>query len=197
MSLAKIHSIFHKAKHNHNYLKVLLFPALEQHCSQDLQNPSDVPSLTSYSYLGGWTLHPTCIGVEMSSCSSSSLLSSQSLATLRDFNLSESTADERAASNCGLQGCMNHSWQQHKCWYPQKGSCDCLSWKMTSKFWHQKWLALMMITCMNCLPGYLRPWINAVLLLILINTSSSGWRWIRICDPEVSLVKLSILSICI
>ena len=109
MSLARIHSIFHNAKHNHNYLKVLLFPVLEQHCSQDLENPSDVPALTSCSYPGGWTMHPTCINIEMSRCSFSSLLLSQSLGAPRGFNLSESTADEHAASKYGLQGCMNHS----------------------------------------------------------------------------------------
>ena len=107
MSLDKICSIFHKAKHNHSYLKVLLFPVLE-HCCQDLQSPSDIPALTSYSYAGGWTLHPACTDTEMSGCPFSSLLLSQSLTTLRGFKLSESTADEHA-SKCGLLGCTNRS----------------------------------------------------------------------------------------
>lgn len=45
-----------KCLNNHIYLKVLLFPVLVQQCSQALQNPSPVPSLTSLSYPGGWTL---------------------------------------------------------------------------------------------------------------------------------------------
>lgn len=108
MSHAKIHSIFHKAKHNHNYIEVWLFPVVQQDSSHDLKNPSHDPSLTSYSYPSGWTMHPTSLDIEMSSCSFSSLVFRQSLTTLRGLNLSESTVDEHAANKCGLQGCANH-----------------------------------------------------------------------------------------